>query len=795
MRYVVSAQEYFGSINENQSNIDKLQAYFESIPQTFWSALESIDLSPLSEFKPIKRTQSEEQILEHQLFLFDQADDFASLVKNEDFLVRLGYDTVALREQGEYFEKIETLNESVLSSIWNFITALVEDPDPVEMTLNVIRLILDIIGLIPFTWALVPIDVVANILSAMISLYKGEYLSMTLSLLAAVDVTQASDALKFALKGLPRPIMTGFERLIKILCRSGKDARAVENGILALREEVMKLGGSGIKGVFDLIIKILSGIAGFISNTVVMVLRTATSFVDKALSYVPVAGKYLGQTTRLLDNIVLAISDIGRNFDTAAKTIEKGGAGADAKIARTADDLRAAALRTADTKAARSELIKQAQADARAAGLSGDSLNAAVSKRIKEFDEPIYDLYTTKPGYLADLTKEVKDSAKYAHIKETLGAEYADAYLKAKVENEFIGQVKRTTDIVLGDKELAEHLASLGWAPDGLQLIELARKGDTKAVKNFFEVFLTDAKISKSLSNTEIRAFTPFAANPEAFIIGVKNMDKTVKQLTMLEKVGGITQRRTIPFKRILSLLFRLAWQRYGSLECIMLAGAQSAGDKVIGATNKMAAGFLQKAVMPTNENDQESTNQSTEKPEGDALSVLNNELKKNDQLKEDLAKKQNDCNLTAAGVNANVGAQVNTDFPGSTAGIADGPGGKADLEKANEYTKRVLSSLQLDSNIDAQHAIEATDPVIQLQLAPVYDRELGLVSLKADDTLAMEEAAKQMEKEGIYTKEEIQRALIIAKKKLADGEMDEIPLPKNRKANESLLKVKSLFN
>ena len=45
MRYVVSAEEYFGSINENQANIDKLQTYFESIPQAFWEALESIDLS------------------------------------------------------------------------------------------------------------------------------------------------------------------------------------------------------------------------------------------------------------------------------------------------------------------------------------------------------------------------------------------------------------------------------------------------------------------------------------------------------------------------------------------------------------------------------------------------------------------------------------------------------------------------------------------------------------------------------------------------------------------------------
>ena len=169
MKHVVSAEQYFGSINENQSQLDKLQSYFESIPKSFWATLESIDLSTITDFRPIKRTQTEEQLLEHQLFLLENFEDITDILKKEDFLARAGYDTVALREQGEYLQRVETLNESVLSSVWNFLTALVEDPDPVEMVLNVIRLILDVIGLIPFTWAGFPIDIVANILSAIIS--------------------------------------------------------------------------------------------------------------------------------------------------------------------------------------------------------------------------------------------------------------------------------------------------------------------------------------------------------------------------------------------------------------------------------------------------------------------------------------------------------------------------------------------------------------------------------------------------------------------------------------------------
>lgn len=806
MRYVVSAEEYFGSINENQANIDKLQTYFESIPQAFWEALESIDLSPLKQFTPIKRTQSEDQILEHQLFLIENADDFAELVKKEDFLARLGYDTVALREQGEYFAKIETLNESVLSSVWNFLTAMVEDPDPVEMTLNVIRLVLDVIGLIPFTWAGVPIDVIANILSALISLYKGEYLSMVLSILAAIDVTQASDVLRFTLRGMPAPVMKGLEKLIRILCRSGKDSRAVENGILALREEVIKIGGTGIKGVFDLIIKILSGIAGFISNTFVMVLRTMTTFIDKVLSYVPIAGKYLAQTTKLVDNMILSMVDIGKNFDTAAKTLEKGGAGADAAIARSADDLRNAALRTPAAKAERTAIAAQARTDARAAGMTTQrEILDYVSKKVKEFDQPIYDLYTTKPGYLADLTKEVQSSAKYEYVKEKLGKKYADAYLAAKVENEFIGQAKRTADIVLKDKELAAHLASIGWAPDGLQVIALARKGDVQGVKNFFEVFLTDSKIAKTLTNTEIRAFTPFVAKPEAFIAGVKNMDRAIKQLTLLEKTAGISQKRVIPLRRIFNFMLRLVWNKYGSLDCILQAGANAASEKVMGATSKLATGVMTQALSPVPTNEENSDPNAAAPAAGsenDALAILNKTMEENEKIRKGLVERKPDCGLTAAAVNATVGSHV-ANFPGSTAtlggtaNMGDDAKKREEFEKnSTEYTKQILSSLKLDTTIDAQHAIEATDPSVRLAFADVADEETGVIELTPSDTGRMNKIADKMIKEEGMDPEIVKRALAKAKKMIDDGDMPEVPLPKsvNKKVDESLFKIKTIF-
>ena len=803
MRYVVSAEEYFGSINENQANIDKLQTYFESIPQAFWEALESIDLSPLKQFTPIKRTQSDDQILEHQLFLIENADDFADLVKKEDFLARLGYDTVALREQGEYFAKIETLNESVLSSVWNFLTAMVEDPDPVEMTLNVIRLILDVIGLIPFTWAGVPIDVIANILSALISLYKGEYLSMVLSILAAIDVTQASDVLRFTLRGMPAPVMKGLEKLIRILCRSGKDSRAVENGILALREEVIKIGGTGIKGVFDLIIKILSGIAGFISNTFVMVLRTMTTFIDKVLSYVPLAGKYLAQTTKLVDNMILSMVDIGKNFDTAAKTLEKGGAGADAAIARSADDLKAAAMTAADAE--RAALKQKAYVDAYASGKTGLAAKADIDKKVAEFDQKIIDLYTTKPGYLADLTKEVQSSAKYEYVKEKLGKKYADAYLAAKVENEFIGQAKRTADIVLKDKELAAHLANIGWAPDGLQVIALARKGDVQGVKNFFEVFLTDSKIAKTLTNTEIRAFTPFVAKPEAFIAGVKNMDRTIKQLTILEKTAGISQKRVIPLRRILNFMLRLVWNKYGSLDCILQAGANAASEKVMGATSKLATGVMTQALSPVPTNEENSDPNAAAPAAGsenDALAILNKTMEENENIRKGLVERKPDCGLTAAAVNATVGSHV-SNFPGSTAtlggtaNMGDDAKKREEFEKnSTEYTKQILSSLKLDTTIDAQHAIEATDPSVRLAFADVADEETGVIELTSSDTGRMNKVADKMVKDEGMDPELVKRALAKAKQMIADGDMPEVPLPKsvNKKVDESLFKVKTIF-
>ena len=188
MSYVVSSQKFFESLSTSGNSTDKLTQYFNQIPDAFFEALDKVDFSILATPVTIKQKHSESDVFAHQVYLFENFENIQDIIRKEDFLARAGYDTIELRINESYLETIETLNESLLGSIGDFLASLVSDPDPVEMGLNILRLVLDIIGLVPFTWVGFPIDIVANVLSALISLYKGEYLSMVLSLLSAIDM-------------------------------------------------------------------------------------------------------------------------------------------------------------------------------------------------------------------------------------------------------------------------------------------------------------------------------------------------------------------------------------------------------------------------------------------------------------------------------------------------------------------------------------------------------------------------------------------------------------------------------
>ena len=791
MQYVVSAEEYFNSINENNQNLDRLVKYFENIPEAFFEALERTDWSKMDDLfnLPVDETVSQAK-LDHQLFLLENIEDINDIIQKEDFLVRAGYDTVALRESGEYLATLQTIDESLLGTVWSFIKGMVADPDPTEMTLNIIRLVLDVIGIVPFTWAGFPIDPVANVLSAIISLYKKDWFSMILSLLSAVDISKVNAiATKFL-----KPAAPVINKIAPILFRSGSSAVALEKVIINSKEELIKIGG---KSLLDNVVSMFKNIAGFLVGSGVSIIKLIAGFVEKAINLATFgsAKKYTAKIPQFVDKLAANINLWGKNFDSASKVL----AGAEGdSIAQAGKDLEKNAQLAA--KGERSALVKQAQADARAAGKTGDDVWTEVRKKVSDFDKAIADRYLDAGGYLGDLRGVVKETDIFKNKIAKLSDAEQDIWIAAKMENEIIGQAKLSADKILKDKDLAKRLAELGWRPGSADLISMARKGDEAGVKKFFEAFLTDPQLSKNLSKAEIKAFTPFVARPKAFVEGVKHMDDTIKVAKTMEGLGRTMAMRAIPLRRVVSFLSRLVWQQMGNLECIVEVGANKLSTSVATATTKLAAKGMEAAMTPA-VNEEEST--QTVEPTLDSSqldALVSQEVEKNKKLKEDLKSKKGkaDCGMLAAANSATVAAHV-ADYPGSTANLGgtstmgDDPKKREEFQKnSTEYTKKILKSMGLDASIDAQHAIDGLEPVTQLALSDVWDAEHGVVSVNTSDVSNMKEVADQYVKSGKWTQEEADAALKKAQEMLETGDMPEIPLPKSsNKTNEGLFKTK----
>lgn len=782
MKYVVSAESYFNSINESSQSHESLIKYFESIPESFWNALDRVDFSTLS-IEP-NRNHTDEQIFEHQMFILDNYNEIPNIIQNDDFLTRLGYDTIELRLTESYLETLELINESVLGSVWDFLKVLVADPDPIEMGLNVFRLVLDIIGLVPFTWAGFPIDIVANVMSALISIYKGDYFSAVLSVISAIDVTKASALTS----GVLKPIAPILNKIFPILFRSGQSAVAVEKGVIALHGGIIKMGN---KSLVTNVVDLFKGFGKFILGTVATIINVLGSFVKTALDLVTLgaAKKWTAKITQFTSSLAANIKLIGANFETATKILSE--ADTAAKVSKSSSDLAAAA---------RTEAQKAAQAKSLAAGKTPAEVGADIAAATSKFDNKVADKYLTSGGYIGDLRSVVKSDSKFIDSISHLSDNAKDIAIAAKVENELLGQAKLVADRVLKDPKLAEAAKALGIAPSGKALVAIT---DPAEAKLFFETFLKDPKFAKNLSKAEIRAFTPFIAKPEAFIAGVKNFDDTVRALKALTKSGNKWAKiRAKPLTRIVSFITRLVWQKYGSMDCILQAGANKANELVMAGTNKVISAAL--TPQTTNEASTgdpavDANNKAANDAAPDIDKLLATQLEQNEKAKEKIATdNKKDCGRTASAVKAIVGAHI-AKFPGSLAGagdpnMANDPKKAAEFEKqSTEYSKNALKAMGLDATIDAQHSFKSNSPIQRAYYADVYNEDEGVVSLNTSDQSRVSAVIKKMVDEGTLDAKQAASIEQQVMKHLEDGTEPEgaLKIPELSNTNESLFLVK----
>ena len=806
MKYVISADQYF-SQGSNPVN-EKLIQYFESIPESFWTALDAVDFSKLS--KPRTPNHSEKEIFEHQVFLLKNIEDINDIIQKEDFLVRQGYDTIKLRLNESYLHTVQLINEGAMSSIMNFVKALVSDPDPFEMGLNILRLVLDVIGIVPFTWGLVPIDIIANLLSAIISLYKGEYISMILSLVAAIDVTKTSNFLK-TIKWLPRPALQLLEKLAKILCRAPNPTE-IGPAVLALKNGIRSIGN---KTVIDILVSLFKGVANFFSTVAVGIVKFITNFIKTVYNSIPIVGKYGVKAVQAFERLGLEaqLALFGHNFSTAATLL--GEEATKREIAKGADKLGDTVVSAPKFGADGKPLIGADGLPVKGKEYAATSPQGKAilnSKAYKDFDQAVITAYAKEGGYSADLLKAVESDTKFMASIAGQPKSLQQVAIAAKVENELIGaSVDAIDQIVKKDPTLAGYFAhKYGWKPSGEHILQLAKDGKVDDIGKVFKTMLTDPAVAKNLSKAEVRAFTPWATKPEIFIQGIKNFDDTVYVLAKLTKAGGALATRAVFLKRLLNFISRLVWQRYGSWDCIK----QMATAKTNGLIGKALTPALNEDEVST-EDDIVASNNAVANAVANAQAEITDiytkppvesvaaaeEVNKNDEISANAkaTSGKTNCNLINAVNKAAVGAHV-ANFPGSTATLggthdmADNPEAAAEFQrKSTEYTKQILRSMGLDDTIDVQHALNSQPLDTQALLSDVWDFENKVVRLNMDDTSNIHQHLQGGVKDGLWSQEAADIAEKSALEKIQNGTLPELKLP-DAQNNEGLFRTKT-FN
>jgi len=786
MKYVVTANDYFNQGSNPDKVTERIASIFNGIPDSFFESLKSIDLASTIILKPIQSRYSDDRLLEHQISLIEEFDDIHLVVRNENLLQFSGYDSIELVESGKYLETISLINEGVADTVINFLKSTYEDPNPTTQTLNILQLILGIIGIVPFTWGGFPIDIVANVLNGVISIFRENYFEAVLSILSAIDVSHATATTNVILK----PVAKLLNPIFKIIFRSGKEAAALEKGVVALSDSVKKLGN---KTLTETLTWLFKSCAKFFTNTFIQIIRTATKFIDFVIGKFVPFSKSLGYDkflTKAFDNLVMTSSTWGKSFDTVSSIFAKN----TGEVAAAGSDIAKAATSKATTAAIKTD----AELAAMAAGKVGKEVDAAVAKALSDHAAKFKGLVPEK--YIDDLTKLVNSDPVFKKELARVPEALKPKAISAKVENEYLSSIVKSYDDVLKkNPELATYLArTYGVVPKGNVLVKMAKSGDVAGLKQAFEL-IKDPAVSKHLSKAQVRSIAPFLGKngAEAFVSGIKKFDGSVSVLNNLTKAGGFFGQRAAQFRAFLSFMTRLIWQKYGSLDCMLLAAKEGTNDLILG-TSKAPESDVQ-PTKSTNEADEAQPVEASQEP--NSTPSIDATIKKNDEYKKKFSSEnKKDCSITSAAVKAVVGSHI-VDFPGSTANLggtpnmADDPKQAEEFQKkSTEYTKSVLKSLGLDANIDAQHALDISEPINRLYYSDVWDESNGIVSPNLSTTSRMPEVAKKMVEDGVVTQEEVEA---LQKKALEDQQNNRPPAElkvSSGETNESFLQVTSLF-
>jgi len=710
MKYVLPAQDYqYWESNESL----QLRNLVQSVPSSIWESLDSIRLS----FQ-----EATAEIQDYQQVLLESFEEIEEISDSQRFIFFAGISEASLISAETYRSAVNeafAVYEGLWDSVKSFLSAITEGGSAI----GVLHLILDIIGLVPGSWVGFPIDVVANLLNALIYGARGMWFLAILSAIAAIPANYVFKGLKMSL--------TPFA---KILDKLGIAIFKADTAAVKIASSELK-AAAGVEQAATLS-KALQGFIGFITGSLVTILKGIGALLGKVVS-IATFGMVKGERiVKFIEaNIEVPLMKAVKGSEAAVVALKEGDA---ALATATKTDVAAAAR-----------------------GLAADEIDLLVNK------------FKKLGAGDGDLVAKATNSRAFKEMVEAGAPKAAqEAYVNAAVARMAFDDAIKATDKILANPQATRILQRAGWRADSNLIKKAINAGDDASLEIIFKEMTENPAILKTLTEGEASVLRVYSKYPKDFIKHGRHFDD---YLTTLTRIGTrFAYREKIGRRLILFFLKQIA-------KAIMQSECYGQWVKAISdvdSTDELKALAAKKVINEAIDKRRDEVREQICKEYGIKQADLNESGKAELEALVDSAlgkaeKSKADCGLGSDATNAVTGANIyNPGLYGDDNKFGEKELTPDDYDKLMQTQKTMLKSLGMDSDIDPQHDMTNADPIVKLYFSDVYDPKGEVLNINVKDESRLEKTGSYLLERGqIRNAEELKSYMEKIKKSWESGE------------------------
>ena len=726
MKFITSPTEFFEL--HNNPKLIKLRESISAVPIENWKYISTLTFEPAREISK----QEAQAITSHQIYLLENFDSISDINRNESLLNRYGYNPVLLTLEGAYLEtleSIESLNESIASTVKSFLSTMTEGGTP----LGILHFVLDIIGIIPGSWIGFPSDVAANLLNALIYFIqpKPSYL------LGFMNVALAfAGPILAGFKTLFKPFMVGGEKLLGLIWK-GSESAALKAGAMDFKAGALAIDKGAATSIIPKFGDMLKGFGTFLLNTGLKIIKSLISIISKAVklgSFGLIDLAKIIPATKFIDELIIKASSAGKAATEAGELLLKEDAQLFAGAERTA---------LAGADAAQDAAFVATGIHPTSAAAAGERI--AATGQLAKVHTDTYLAIGKLERLSAKIEADIIKSAEYeSFLLSKPSRVIKELYINSAATEKLIGGVlntKSATSIVNLMKETAisSELVKMGWKPGEAALVNAIKTGDSAVISKLFGEMTTNPKIMEQIIAKEPRVaktLSIFKEAPEALISGTKNLRSIQKTLAKL--TGGLAHR-SVTLKALIGFILK---------QCIKGKCVQDiinrGPDKILSTVSDTAAGTLISSmnellskIAVYEESDPISGISAAELEEfktsnPEEYQILSDKMAAAKSNKSKIIKETNpnSCQFDSTVAEAEAGNIIKWHHAYKEGKVVTNLITPEDFENSGliNYNKSILALLGEDTHIDAQHPISASDPNHIAYLADVYHAKTGSI-------------------------------------------------------------------